>query len=244
MLIIEVATNSITAALAAQRGGADRVELCDSLEQGGTTPSAGTILKASELLDIEVFVLIRPRGGDFCYTETEIDIMEADIRFCAEAECDGVVIGSLNRDGTVNVEQNTRLLKVAKKLGLEVTFHRAIDRSRDLFESMETIIEMGFDRILTSGGYPNVMEGREVLKKMIEQAEERIVIMPGGGVNADNIGEVVEELTLTEIHGSFSNTFPSQMEHVNSTINESPEQRSIWRSDEELIRKAVENANR
>src|ERR1700744_1052729 len=148
---LEVCANSVASALAAQEGGAHRVALCDNLENGGTTPSFGQILQARKQLTIKLYVLIRPRSGDFLYNDLEYEIMKADVRGCIEAGCDGIVIGILNADGTIDKARNKELVDMAKSKGLGVTFHRAFDMVADQNKALEDIIELGCERILTSG---------------------------------------------------------------------------------------------
>lgn len=242
MLTLEVAANSVESALAAQRGGANRVELCANLSAGGTTPSIGTAKIARQLLDIDIFILIRPRGGNFVYSQSEVEVMEADIRAYAGL-CDGVVFGALDSEGRVEREQNGRLLEVAREYGLKCTFHRAIDRSHNLFESMERVIELGFDRILTSGGYPSVVEGAGVVGEMIKRAGDRIIVMPGAGISEHNISALIEQTGLREYHGSFS-TSRRANSYVNATIADPLSEQEITMTSEERVRKAVENAKK
>jgi copper homeostasis protein len=158
-VILEVCANSATSAIAAQDGGAARVELCENLAEGGTTPSYGQMILARKHLHIKLYVLIRPRRGDFLYTDLEFEVMQADIRTCIEAGCDGVVIGMLKADGSVDKERCTELVRLARQWGLGVTFHRAFDMCADQFQALEDIIEIGCERILTSGGKSTAMEG-------------------------------------------------------------------------------------
>ena len=162
-VLLEVCANSVTSALAAQNGGAIRVELCENLNEGGTTPSHGEISTARKLLHIKLYVLIRPRGGDFLYNSLEYDIMFADAKYCIEAGCDGIVIGLLNADGTIDKERCAGLVRLAKQLGVGVTFHRAFDMCADMDQALEDIIEMGCERILTSGGKSTAMEGARII---------------------------------------------------------------------------------
>ena len=156
-VLLEVCANSVTSALAAQDGGAYRVELCENLFEGGTTPSHGEIQVARKLLRIKLYVLIRPRGGDFLYSDIEYDIITADVNYCIEAGCDGIVIGILNADGTVDKERCEKLIQAAKRKGVGVTFHRAFDMCTDMDQALEDIIALGCERILTSGGKSTAM---------------------------------------------------------------------------------------
>jgi copper homeostasis protein len=217
-VILEVCANSVASALAAQLGGAFRVELCENLKEGGTTPSYGQILMARKLLHIKLYVLIRPRAGDFLYTDLEFNVMVADVNHCAAAGCDGVVIGILNADGTIDKKRCSLLVDLAKQNGMGVTFHRAIDMCADIYQGMEDIIAMGYERILTSGGKSTAMEGSRVIGEMIKRAEGRIVIMPGSGVNEKNAADLVYYIKTTEIHSSARVQQASKMKFKNEHI--------------------------
>lgn len=182
--IVEVCAFSLESCIAAEKGGAKRIELCSSIYEGGTTPSAGLIQLAKERVSIEIHAMIRPRGGDFCYSDDEISVMEADIRMVKQCGCEGVVLGILQKDGRVNVSQTKALVALAKPM--QVTFHRAIDMTPDYLESLEDIIETGCHRILTSGQKNTVLEGMEAIKILVNQAKDRIEIMVGSGINAHN----------------------------------------------------------
>ena len=181
---IEVCANSLQSAINAQKGGADRVELCDNLYEGGTTPSAATIQLAQQKLQLDIFVMIRPRGGDFCYTDLEFDIMKMDIEFCKRAGIAGVVLGILQLDGTVDFVRTRTLVQLAAPM--KVTFHRAIDMTAHPLQALETVIATGCHGILTSGQQNKAIHGIALLEKMVEQAADRIDIMVGSGVNAKN----------------------------------------------------------
>jgi copper homeostasis protein len=215
---LEVCSNSLASALAAQEGGAVRVELCENLKEGGTTPSAGQILLARKLLHIKLYVLIRPREGDFLYNELEYQIMLADIRYCIEAGCDGVVIGMLNADGTIDKERCREMVRLAKQWGLGVTFHRAFDMCADQLQALEDIIEIGCERILTSGGKSTAMEGATVINHLVEQAAGRISIMPGSGVSEANVADLVHFTGVTEVHSSARGHVKSKMQYHNDHI--------------------------
>lgn len=218
MITLEVCANSASSALAAQEGGAIRVELCDNLNEGGTTPSPGQILLARKLLHIKLFVLIRPRGGDFLYNNLEFEIMQADIRHCIEAGCDGIVIGILTPDGHVDKERCAQLVTMAKQWGLGVTFHRAFDMCADQYKALEDIIEIGCERILTSGGKTTAIEGAGVINHLIEKAAGRISIMPGCGVDEHNIADLVHFTGATEVHSSAKVHINSSMQYHNNNI--------------------------
>jgi copper homeostasis protein len=197
---LEVIGFTIEGCMIAQKAGAHRIELCDNPADGGTTASYGFVKAAREKLQIELFPIIRPRGGDFFYSEDEFTIIKNDVRVCKELGCDGIVIGILTKDGKVDKLKCSLLVEYAYPLG--VTFHRAFDRTVDPFEALEDIIDIGCERILTSGQMPTAFEGAELIKQLIEKADDRIIIMPGSGVRADNIIEIAEATGAVEFHTS------------------------------------------
>jgi len=190
--------DSVESALAAERGGARRLELCDALFDGGTTPSAGMIAACRDRVSIPVFVIIRPRGGGFVYSEPELDVMRRDIAAAGELGADGVVIGVLRRDGGIDAQQTQSLVDAAGDL--PVTFHRAFDFVPDPGEAMETIISAGITRILTSGGAPTAREGVATLASLVRQAGDRLVVMAGGGVREENVKAIVDGSGVHEVH--------------------------------------------
>lgn len=210
-MIFEICCGNLQSALNAQEAGANRVELCSALSLGGLTPSYGFIEQARRRLKIDINVLIRPRQGDFLYESEEVAEMISDIQMCAKLGVNGVVIGALDPYGNVDMDSCRAMVAVAKHLGLSVTFHRAIDRSSNIFAALEDVISLGADRVLTSGGKPTAMEGLEILSKMNRFAAGRTVIMPGAGVNANNIKEVLTTTGAQEIHFSGSCTYDSPM---------------------------------
>ncbi|GAC1308953.1 MAG: copper homeostasis protein CutC [Mucilaginibacter sp.] len=218
LVSLEVCANSVTSALAAQDGGAVRVELCENLYEGGTTPSYGEILVARKLLHIKLYVLIRPRGGDFLYSDIEFEIMAEDVRYCIELGCDGIVIGMLHPDGTIDKYRCRKLVELAKPHGVGVTFHRAFDMSADLFQSLEDIIEIGCERILTSGGRSTAMEGSGIISRLIKKAAGRIIVMPGCGISETNVADLVHYTGAREIHASARKRTQSQMLFKNEHI--------------------------
>ena len=245
-VLLEVCANSVTSALAAQNGGAVRVELCENLYEGGTTPSHGEILLARKLLHIQLYVLIRPRGGDFLYTDLEYEIMSADIRCCIEAGCDGIVIGMLNADGTIDKKRCSELVQMAKQWGVGVTFHRAFDMCIDMDQALEDIIEIGCERILTSGGKSTAIEGVRVIANLIKKAAGRIIIMPGSGINENNVADLVHYTAATEIHSSAKVRVPSKMIYKNDRIimgNNYSDEYSNEFTDIERVRQILKLAN-
>lgn len=245
-VLLEVCANSVTSALAAQEGGAERVELCENLYEGGTTPSYGQVLLARNLLHIKIYVLIRPRGGDTLYTDLEFDVMAADVRHCIEAGCDGIVIGMLKPDGTVDKERCSELVGMAKQYGLGVTFHRAFDLSADLNQSLEDIIEIGCDRVLTSGGRSTAMEGAGIIARLVKQAAGRITIMPGYGISESNAADLVRYTGAAEIHASARRRFDSPMIFRNNHIvmgQNYGDEYSLDVTDAERVKLIIRNAN-
>jgi copper homeostasis protein len=210
-IALEVCANSVTSAVVAQNGGAIRVELCENLHEGGTTPSYGQILIARKALHIKLYVIIRPRGGDFLYSDLEYAIMTEDVRYCINAGCDGIVIGMLNADGTVDKERCKKLVEMAKKWGVGVTFHRAFDVCSDIYQALEDIIEIGCERILTSGGKTTAMEGSSVIHNLIKKAAGRIAIMPGSGISETNVADLVHYTGAKEVHSSARSRVKSNM---------------------------------
>ena len=195
----EVCVESYQEAIAAVAAGATRIELCENLSCGGTTPSYGTIKKTMEKLQVPVMVMIRPRGGDFCYSTDEFEIMREDIRMCNLLGATGVVFGLLKRDNRIDVERTAELVELADQM--PVTFHKAIDDSHDLLESVAQLKKIGISRILTSGGKPTAIEGSETLRKMIGIAGDQLKIVVAGKVTVDNFEEIKLLIPSDEYHG-------------------------------------------
>ncbi len=216
--ILETIAFNIDSCLKAQAAGANRIELCDNPGEGGTTPSYGFIKAAREKLNVQLYPIIRPRGGDFLFSNDEFDIIKADIKICKELGCDGVVIGILNEDATIDKTRCSQLVNLAYPMG--VTFHRAFDRVANMDQALEDVIEIGCERILTSGLYPTAFEGVNNLKKLIAQANERIIIMPGSGVRASNIAELANNTGAMEFHSSARKIIGSSMKVFNETMKE------------------------
>lgn len=214
---IEICANSVESAIEAQRGGAYRVELCAGIPEGGTTPSYGEIKMARELLSIRLHVIIRPRGGDFLYTPLEQSIMLHDIDMARQLGADGVVFGCLTPDGDIDLPLMERLMKASE--GISVTFHRAFDMCRSPRKALEEIIALGCDRILTSGQQATAEKGISLLKELNVQADGRIIIMPGCGVNSDNIRKIAEETGASEFHFSGRSSIESKMNYRNPAVS-------------------------
>lgn len=207
--MFEICANSAESCVAAQQGGAHRVELCAGMPEGGTTPSIGEIKVARKLIDIRLHVIIRPRGGDFLYTPSELDIMEEDIQAARQTGADGVVFGCLTPEGELDKLAMQRLMKAAK--GLSVTFHRAFDYVKSPDKVLEELVEMGVNRVLTSGQMPTAIEGAPLLAELVKQAGDRIIIMPGCGVNEHNIAELARVTGASEFHFSAREEKESRM---------------------------------
>jgi copper homeostasis protein len=197
-IVIEACVGSVASAIEAAAGGAARVELCDNLSDGGTTPSIGAIAAACRHLEIDVNVMIRPRGGDFLYDELELEIMKEDVLRVRELGINGVVFGILNADGTIDGDHSRQIIELCN--GLSTTCHRAFDMTADPHAALETLIELGVDRVLTSGQRPSAMAGIDLLADLVEQAGDRIIVMPGVGIDSDNIEQLVTTTRAREYH--------------------------------------------
>jgi copper homeostasis protein len=197
-ILVEACVDSVASSLAAERGGASRLELCDALFDGGTTPSAGMIAACKAAVSIPVFVMIRPRGGGFVYSDAERDVMQRDVLVARELGADGIVIGGLNQDATIDLDLVGCLMEAAREL--PVTFHRAFDVTSDLPASLEALAGAGVQRVLTAGGAPTAVEGAHVLSALVRQAGSRLVVMAGGGVRETNVSELVSLSGVRELH--------------------------------------------
>ncbi len=198
-MIKEACVESLIDALEAEKRGANRIELCDNLSQGGTTPSYGTIKIALSTLKIPVFPIIRPRGGDFCYTPAEIEVIKEDIKVCKSLGAKGVVLGLLTKDKKIDFEVLSQLVELAKPM--EVTFHKAIDELEDPTLVIDELINIGVKRILSSGTKPTALEGKDMLNKMIEKAGDRLTIVVAGKVTKEILPEVSNLIPAKEYHG-------------------------------------------
>ncbi|NWJ50792.1 MAG: copper homeostasis protein CutC [Bacteroidetes bacterium] len=216
MILVEACVNSPQSAIEAEKGGAHRVELCDNLYEGGTTPSAASIVFTRKNIGIGLNVIIRPRGGDFIYSELEVDIMLQDITFCKQAGVDGVVLGALTPEGNIDIFTTTRLTQAA--FPMTVTFHRAFDMVADPYKALNDIILCGCDRILTSGLQNKAVEGKDMIASLVLQAEDRIIIVAGSGVNDQNAASLVQYTGVKEIHTSSKSSYPSKMVFRNPVV--------------------------
>jgi len=235
---VEICVDSVESAQAAQRGGADRVELCDNLMEGGTTPSAGCIKVARQNLRIGLQVIIRPRGADFLYSPTEIEVMREDIRVAKDLGAEGVVIGCLTEEGDVDLALTEALAQLARPLN--VTFHRAFDMCRQPEKALEELISLGIDRVLTSGQEASCLEGLDLIATLHKQAAGRIIVLPGGGITPRNVRRIVTATGVNEVHLSARSTVHSRMRYQNSrcfmggTLR--PPEFSWKMTDEEAVR--------
>ena len=209
--VVEIATTDFESTKNAVAGGADRIELCANLGEGGTTQSYGVIRMVREQFDLPVYPIIRVRGGDSLYTEEEYECMMMDALNCKAMDCDGVVTGFLKANGEIDVARTAKIVGAVYPLG--VTFHRAFDRCKDPLQALEQIIDAGCERILTSGQETTAVKGSNLIRQLVEQAAGRIIIMPGSGVRADNVKALADSTHCTEFHSSLREMIPSKMKY-------------------------------
>jgi copper homeostasis protein len=219
--IIEIATTDFTTTKSAVEGGADRIELCAALTEGGTTASYGTVKKCREAFNVQLFPIIRTRSGDFFYTDEEFDIMMNDAKLFKELDCDGIVIGLLDASGDIDLKRTAMLIEAVYPL--EVTFHRAFDRCKDPFKAMEQLIEIGCQRILTSGQKPVAPDGIDLIGQLVSTADQKIIVMPGSGVRKENIRELATKTGAEEFHSSLRSKQRSKMQFIHPAFAESAE---------------------
>ena len=234
-MIFEVCANSIQSAINAQNGGATRIELCSGLEIGGITPSYGLINECKNRVNIPIHVLIRPRGGNFVYSSPEIEIMKKDIQFCKSIGIDGIVIGVLDADGNVDKSIMKELVILAQPM--KVVFHRAFDRAKNPHQTLNSIIEIGCDILLTSGQQPKAIDGIELIEKLVQQANGSLEIMPGSGVSVDNVVEIVEKTGVTSIHFSGKEVVEDIAVFSKDGFEESGK---YWESSKLVVRKIID----
>jgi copper homeostasis protein len=217
-VIVEICVDAVDSALAAQQGGAQRVELCSNLLEGGVTPSAGLITIVRKKVSIGLQVMVRPRGGDFCYSDDEFQTMKQDILTAKSQGVDGIVLGLLNPDGSIDVPRTRELVDLSNPL--PVTFHRAFDVAANLTKALEDVISTGAKRILTSGGQPSAREGAQSLANLVQASAGRLTILAGGGINERNVREIVEKSGVQEVHAGLRSIISGNM--LQSTKNISP----------------------
>lgn len=242
-MICEICIDSVASARAAQLGGAKRVELCDNLIEGGTTPSVGMIQRILDELQVGVMVMIRPRGGDFLYDDDEFEVMKQNIRSVRDLPISGVVIGILKQDGHIDVERSRILVEEAGNI--PVTYHRAFDMTPDPHKALDDIISTGAARLLTSGQEPTAYEGRSLIRQLVQKAGSDLIIMPGGGVDENNVKQLVSESGVSEVHFTGAIVRSSAMQYQNDKIYMGAEglpEYQLKVSDPEKIRKIRELA--
>lgn len=246
-VLVEACVDSVASALAAERGGAGRLELCDNLFDGGTTPSAGMISAVKAAVRVPVFVIVRPRGGGFVYTQDEIGVMRLDIEAATMLGADGIVVGVLARDGRVEEQQLRTLVAAAGGLHGGVTFHRAFDLARDQDQALEALIQCGVSRVLTSGGAPTALEGVGAIASLARRAAGQIAVMAGGGVREEQVQEIVQRAGVREVHVRATRPARTVMQGGRDGIRlrkSLPADEGAWEeTDERRIREFVRLAN-
>ena len=218
MISLEIAAFSVEAAIQAIEAGANRIELCENPYEGGTTPSYGALVLSSKIKEAPIFPIIRPRGGDFLYSDTEYEIMKNDVIMAKELGFPGVVVGLLLADGNIDIKRTSKLVSLAGNM--QVTFHRAFDRCLDPQKGLEDIIQSGCKRVLTSGQVPNVQDALPLINNLVKLANKRIIIMPGSGVRANNIKNIVETTGVAEVHSSARKRYASNMQFQKESMEE------------------------
>jgi copper homeostasis protein len=216
-VLVEVCVDSVASAVAAERGGAGRVELCSGLIEGGITPSAGLVEMTRASVSLDLHVMIRARGGDFCYDADEFEIMRRDLALAKRLGANGVVFGILDVEGNVDVARTRELVELARPLA--VTFHRAFDMTADLSRALDEVCDTGADRLLTSGGEPSSLQGQDTILRLVQKAQGRIIIMPGSGIKPENARRLVDHTGVTEIHVGLRSALPSPMRHHNPRVS-------------------------
>jgi copper homeostasis protein len=244
VILVEACVDSVASCVAAERGGAHRLELCDALFDGGITPSAGKIAACKAAVSIPVIVMIRPRGGGFVYSDDERAVMRSDVIACRELGADGIAIGGLNADGSIDVSLVQELVDVAN--GMSVTFHRAFDFTPDLTASLELLISAGVNRILTSGGAPTAVEGADMIGSLVRQAGERAVIVAGGGIRVNNVRPLMVTSGVGEVHVRLTRLGNSIVGRPGLKLRKPlPENDLAWEeTDEQRVREFVSEATR
>jgi copper homeostasis protein len=238
-LELEVIAFDLISCTIAEKNGADRIELCANPHEGGTTPSIGMIETARKITSIQLFPIIRPRGGDFLYTDHEFQSMIRDIKACKELGCDGVVIGMLQSNGSIDMKRTAELIQHAK--GMQITFHRAFDRVQNPIVALSQLIELGCDRVLTSGLHPTAPEGSDVLRELVSFSSNRIKIMVGSGVKSENIESLALKTQAPAYHASARKSISSSMSFENQLMNEQLQQITIDGNEVSALRKIIDS---
>ena len=240
-ILVEACVDSVESAIAAERGGAHRLELCDSLVDGGTTPSAGMIAAVKAAVRIPVFVILRPRGGGFVYSDAEAEVMRRDAEVAATLGADGVVVGALQPDGRVDIGRTRALIEASR--GLSVTFHRAFDLVRDRYEALDALASAGVTRVLTSGGARTALLGADEIGSIVRAAGSRLTVVAGGGIREENVAEVVRRSGAREIHVRGTKLRQTTMSPVNDAVKLRkllPDDEGAWEeTDEARVRAFV-----
>lgn len=235
--LLEVIAFNANSCVIAENAGAHRIELCDNPMAGGTTPSYGTIKLARRLTRLPLYPIIRPRDGDFLYSNIEFETMLADVKLCKQLGCDGVVLGLLDADGNIDKQRTALLVEAAYPMG--ATFHRAFDRCRNPFEALEDIIDCGCERILTSGQQTTATDGAALIASLVQKAQERIIVMPGSGIRAANIREIATRTGAREFHSSARSLSASGMKYKSSTMAEDLQHTIIDEKEVKLLSQAL-----
>ncbi len=236
-MLVEICATSVQSAVNAENAGAERIELCSELAVGGITPSYGLLKEVLKNCSLPVFVLIRPRSGNFTYSDFEFETMKSDIKLCKELGCAGIVSGILKTDNSIDSIRTKELIELSKPL--EFTFHRAFDLTRDAFQSLDELLELGADRILSSGQETSAEIGIDLLVKLKESANEKLTILPGGGINAENI-HLFKEKGFREIHASSSSVFSeNEMPKISMNSEKFFDETKVFHSNIQIINKLV-----
>nr|XP_034328843.1 copper homeostasis protein cutC homolog isoform X2 [Crassostrea gigas] len=242
---MEVCVDSVISAINAENGGAIRLELCANLSEGGTTPTTGMLKTIKKYVKIPVFVMLRPRGGDFLYSKEEIEVMKMEVVDLKLSGADGFVFGFLQEDGKIDKQLCSKFLELVKPL--PATFHRAIDMTSDILQALDDVVDLGFQRLLTSGGSSTALEGLPMIQQMVERAGQRICIMPGGGISSGNLERILNGSGAREFHGSARAAIPSRMEYrkegISMGISLCPPEFSVKVTDKVKVQKLVQQGH-
>ena len=233
--LLEVCAFNIQSCLIAQQAGAIRVELCDNPVEGGTTPSYGTVKRVRERIDIQLYPIIRPRSGNYFYDEDEFEIIRQDIAACKDLGCDGISVGAATINAEIDTERMTRIVEWAYPMG--VTCNRVFDGTPDLFRALEDLVVCGCERVLTSGGRSNAPDAGDILAQLVQQAGDRISVMPGAGINSSNLAKLRHECEAHEYHASARTIAPNPLKYVNTQVSDYG---NVYLADEADVRRMVD----